>query len=149
MKGFQLGRYVGGRHVTGRSVTTRINVSTTSSRMSIRHHSSAKQPLRASEWTPHSLTGSSSSDLGHGLLPRAPKDESTIHTAYIALGSNLGDRIDWIEKACNEMSARGIKLKRTSCLWETEPMYVIDQDSFINGACEVSHPDLEEARASC
>ncbi|KAK0701820.1 putative multifunctional folic acid synthesis protein [Lasiosphaeria miniovina] len=59
------------------------------------------------------------------------------HTAYIALGSNMGDRITWIEKACSEMDARGIKVTRTSSLWETEPMYVLDQDRFINGACEV------------
>jgi len=59
-------------------------------------------------------------------------------TAYIALGSNLGDRISWIERACNEMDARGIKVTRTSSLYETEPMYVLDQDSFVNGACEVS-----------
>lgn len=59
-------------------------------------------------------------------------------TAYIALGSNMGDRIAWIERACNEMDARGIKVKRTSSLWETEPMYVLDQDRFVNGACEVS-----------
>ena len=58
-------------------------------------------------------------------------------TAYIALGSNMGDRIGWIEKACREMDARGIKVKRTSSLWETEPMYVLDQDRFVNGACEV------------
>lgn len=63
--------------------------------------------------------------------PRAPR------TAYIALGSNLGDRIAWIERACNEMDKRGIHVKRTSSLWETEPMYVLDQDRFVNGACEV------------
>ena len=60
-------------------------------------------------------------------------------TAYIALGSNLGDRIGWIEKACNEMDARGIRVKRTSSLWETEPMYVLDQDRFANGVCEVCY----------
>lgn len=59
-------------------------------------------------------------------------------TAYIALGSNLGDRVAEIEKACNLMDQRGIRVKRTSSLWETEPMYVADQDWFINGACEVS-----------
>ncbi len=58
-------------------------------------------------------------------------------TAYIALGSNLGDRVAEIERACNEMDKRGIKVKRTSSLWETEPMYVTDQDRFLNGACEV------------
>lgn len=57
--------------------------------------------------------------------------------AYIALGSNLGDRIAEIERACREMDARGITVKRTSSLWETEPMYVTDQDRFVNGACEV------------
>ncbi|TRX93122.1 hypothetical protein FHL15_005990 [Xylaria flabelliformis] len=63
----------------------------------------------------------------------APK----IQTAYIALGSNLGDRVAMIEQACRQMDARGIKVKRTSSLWETEPMYVLDQDRFVNGACEV------------
>lgn len=58
-------------------------------------------------------------------------------TAYIALGSNLGDRVAMIEQACREMDVRGIKVKRTSSLWETEPMYVLDQDRFVNGACEV------------
>lgn len=35
------------------------------------------------------------------------------------------------------MGRRGIQVKRTSSLWETEPMYVAEQDRFINGACEV------------
>lgn len=66
-------------------------------------------------------------------VPEPPRKR----TAYIALGSNMGDRIGWIEKACNEMDARGIRVRRTSSLWETEPMYVLDQDRFVNGACEV------------
>jgi hypothetical protein len=79
-------------------------------------------------------------------LPQKPNnaEKSPIsrmkRTAYIALGSNLGDRIGWIEKACNEMDARGIRIKRTSSLWETEPMYVLDQDRFVNAACEVRSP---------
>ena len=60
------------------------------------------------------------------------------HKAYVALGSNLGDRIGIIEKACKLMEEDGdIKISRTSSLYETEPMYVTDQNSFINGACEV------------
>ncbi|KAK3984243.1 Dihydropteroate synthase-like protein [Cladorrhinum sp. PSN332] len=66
-------------------------------------------------------------------VPEAPRKR----LAYIALGSNLGDRIGWIEKACAEMDKRGIRVKRTSSLWETEPMYVLEQDRFVNGACEV------------
>ena len=75
-------------------------------------------------------------------MPQGSADKGTggsPATAYIALGSNLGDRIGWIEKACKEMDARGIRVKRTSSLWETKPMYVLDQDSFVNGACEVMH----------
>lgn len=61
------------------------------------------------------------------------------HRAFIALGSNLGDRIAMIEKACKEMEVRGdIRIVRTSSLWETKAMYVLDQGNFINGACEVS-----------
>ncbi|KAI1119394.1 Dihydropteroate synthase [Nemania sp. NC0429] len=64
-------------------------------------------------------------------------DNPSVRTVYIALGSNLGDRVAMIEQACREMDVRGIKVKRTSSLWETEPMYVLDQDRFVNGACEV------------
>lgn len=67
----------------------------------------------------------------------APAKRTGKRSAYIALGSNLGDRVTEIEKACHEMDARGIKVKRTSNLWETEPMYVLEQDRFVNGACEV------------
>ncbi|KAI1336282.1 Dihydropteroate synthase [Xylariaceae sp. FL0016] len=62
---------------------------------------------------------------------------SKTQTAYIALGSNMGDRVAMIEQACREMDTRGIKVKRTSSLWETEPMYVLNQDRFVNGACEI------------
>lgn len=60
------------------------------------------------------------------------------HRAYVALGSNMGDRVAMIEMACKEMEASGhIKVRRTSSLWETKAMYVLDQDMFMNGACEV------------
>lgn len=57
--------------------------------------------------------------------------------AYVALGSNVGDRVAMIERACREMDVRGVRVVRTSGLWETAPMYVLDQDKFINGVCEV------------
>lgn len=60
------------------------------------------------------------------------------HRAYVALGGNMGDRVAMIEQACKEMEAGGnIKILRTSSLWETKAMYVVDQDMFVNGACEV------------
>ncbi|KAL2218070.1 Dihydropteroate synthase-like protein [Thermoascus aurantiacus ATCC 26904] len=64
-------------------------------------------------------------------------DGTRSHRAFIALGSNVGDRIEMVEKACLEMERAGIKIRRTSSLFETAPMYVLDQDPFINGVCEV------------
>ena len=70
-------------------------------------------------------------------LEEMAKNKLPAHTAYIGLGSNMGDRIAFIEQACNLMAARGIEIKRTSHLWETEPMYLEDQPNFINAVCEV------------
>jgi 2-amino-4-hydroxy-6-hydroxymethyldihydropteridine diphosphokinase/dihydropteroate synthase len=100
-----------------------------------RHQSSATDRVKASPWSQHPLKVST--PLKNDPKLPSNRNAAAKRTAYIALGSNLGDRTGWIEKACNEMSARGIKITRTSSLWETEPMYVLDQDSFINGACEV------------
>jgi hypothetical protein len=113
-----------------------INVVASLSFVWVRCHSSSNGPETPTQWTQHTLSGTSppmseASTLRQTNAPRT-------HQAYIALGSNLGDKVGWIEKACNEMSARGIKVKRTSSLWETVPMYVVDQDVFVNGACEVS-----------
>lgn len=60
---------------------------------------------------------------------------------YLALGSNLGDRRAMIEAACRLMTDRGIRVLRTSHLYETEPMYVENQEKFHNGVCQVSLPD--------
>ena len=70
---------------------------------------------------------------------------------YIALGSNIGDRIGFIEAACRELSRAGIKVLRTSALYETKPMYVEDQDTFLNAVCQVSIPCLEvvTSKRSC
>ena len=78
-----------------------------------------------------------------GCACSAPAPLPRKRTAYIALGSNLGDRVGWLEKACAEMERRGIVVKRTSCLYETAPMYVVDQERFVNGACEVCFFSLQ------
>ena len=63
------------------------------------------------------------------------------HRAFVAMGSNLGDRVGMIEQALNLMEKTGeIRVLRTSSLWETKAMYVLDQDKFVNGVCEVRNP---------
>lgn len=58
--------------------------------------------------------------------------------AYIALGSNIGDRLQMIEAACKLMDNRDdISIIATSCLWETKAMYVEDQPHFLNGVVKI------------
>lgn len=57
-------------------------------------------------------------------------------TAYIALGSNLGDRVANCRKAIGLMAGRGIEIVRVSSFYETEPWGVEDQPMFINAAAE-------------
>lgn len=59
------------------------------------------------------------------------------HRAYLALGSNIGNRVKMIESAIRKMCDRGLTVLRTSALYETKPMYLENQESFINGACEI------------
>ena len=63
--------------------------------------------------------------------------QSGRHRAFLALGSNLGNRLEMIESAMRKMDDRGLTVLRTSALYETQPMYLENQELFINGACEV------------
>jgi 2-amino-4-hydroxy-6-hydroxymethyldihydropteridine diphosphokinase len=86
---------------------------------------------------------------GPPTRPRATVRTNRAQMKYIvALGSNLGDRFDWIEKACREMEAAGICIIATSGLWQTKAMYVEDQNDFMNGVClvETSNQPLELMR---
>ena len=60
-----------------------------------------------------------------------------MHTAYIALGSNLGDRKANLEEAVKCVAAAGIKVVRVSSWLETEPYGVTDQPMFMNGVMQV------------
>jgi len=58
--------------------------------------------------------------------------------AYIALGSNLGDREETIRAAVDALAAEpGIAVVTASTLIETEPVGVVDQPRFINGVAAV------------
>ena len=57
--------------------------------------------------------------------------------AYVALGSNLGERKQNILTALNYMEQSGLKILAVSSLLETEPYGVTDQPSFINAAVKI------------
>ncbi|KAF3942982.1 hypothetical protein CMV_030423 [Castanea mollissima] len=52
----------------------------------------------------------------------------------IALGSNVGDRLDNFNNALEMMNKSGINITRHACLYETAPAYVTDQPNFLNSA---------------
>ena len=64
------------------------------------------------------------------------------HTAYVALGSNLGDKEANLRKALELLEERGVEVVKTSSFICTEPYGVTDQPQFLNGVCEV-HTSLE------
>jgi len=60
------------------------------------------------------------------------------HTAYIGLGSNVGDREEYLEQAIFLLSKTpGIKVIKKSSNYETEPEGNTDQPQFMNAAVEI------------
>ena len=59
------------------------------------------------------------------------------HTAYIALGSNLGEKKNYLDVAIEELKKiTGIQVETVSDWIETEPYGYLDQPNFLNGcAC--------------
>ena len=60
-------------------------------------------------------------------------------TAFVGIGSNLGEPERQIAAALDELAAEdGVELVAVSTLRETEPVGYLDQPNFLNGAVEVS-----------
>lgn len=59
------------------------------------------------------------------------------HTAFVALGSNLGDREANLNRAVELLKQHGVDVVKVSTFIETEPYGVTDQPRFLNGACMV------------
>ncbi|KAL4569468.1 hypothetical protein LXL04_025106 [Taraxacum kok-saghyz] len=52
----------------------------------------------------------------------------------IALGSNVGNRLNNFNEALTQMKKSGLQITRHACLYETEPAYVTNQPLFLNSA---------------
>jgi 2-amino-4-hydroxy-6-hydroxymethyldihydropteridine diphosphokinase len=57
------------------------------------------------------------------------------HIAYLALGSNLGDRQKHLSDALQYLQ-KVLSIERVSSIYETEPVGYLDQSSFFNLVCE-------------
>lgn len=56
---------------------------------------------------------------------------------YIALGSNLGDRLKSIQRACHLMEGYGINIAKTSPIYLTKPYGFVEQADFLNCVVEI------------
>ncbi|MEZ4524564.1 MAG: 2-amino-4-hydroxy-6-hydroxymethyldihydropteridine diphosphokinase [Desulfobacterales bacterium] len=65
--------------------------------------------------------------------------ESFPHTAYIAVGSNMGNKLAWCQKGIAELEKKGTS-SVTACsrFYRTEPVDFTDQDWFVNAVVRVS-----------
>ena len=61
----------------------------------------------------------------------------SLKTAYLALGSNLGDRAALIEQAVGLLTQAGVRVRRRSALYETEPVGMSGGRWFLNCVLEV------------
>lgn len=64
--------------------------------------------------------------------------ERSWEDAYLAVGSNMGDRENLIRRSIALLSeTRGVEVKEVSTLIETEPYGYTEQDKFLNGCLHV------------
>jgi 2-amino-4-hydroxy-6-hydroxymethyldihydropteridine diphosphokinase len=60
-----------------------------------------------------------------------------LKTAFLGVGSNLGDREANLRDAIQRLEAGEIRVVRLSSLYETAPQELLDQPSFLNAVLEV------------
>ena len=63
------------------------------------------------------------------------------HTAYVGLGSNLGDRSANLQRALREFeSCEAVEVVRASSFWETDPVGGPPQGRYMNAAVQIRTP---------
>ena len=60
----------------------------------------------------------------------------------MALGSNIGDRVGNIKSAIRMLETSGCRVTGCGRMYESEPMYVEEQERFINSVIEVGGPPI-------
>jgi 2-amino-4-hydroxy-6-hydroxymethyldihydropteridine diphosphokinase len=59
---------------------------------------------------------------------------------YLALGSNLGDRLQYIQKAVAQLEACGLKIIKFSTVIETDPVGGVPQGKYLNAVLKADSP---------
>jgi 2-amino-4-hydroxy-6-hydroxymethyldihydropteridine diphosphokinase len=88
---------------------------------------------------PRGTTGWRTSSLPTSDDTAARGSSGGLARAYIGLGSNLGDREETLRAALDRLGAEeGIEVVAVSSFRETDPVGVLDQPRFVNGAAELA-----------
>ena len=61
-------------------------------------------------------------------------EEPRLHTVYLALGTNLGDRVGNIRRATERIGELIGRVVRRSALYESEPVGFLSDHWFVNAA---------------
>lgn len=76
--------------------------------------------------------------IGKPLKYAAVEIERSWHTAYIAMGSNMGNKRENIEEAIRIINdLHTCKVSRISNFYETKPVGYLDQEDFVNCVIEI------------
>ena len=67
---------------------------------------------------------------------RIPEVSTAGKRVFLSLGSNLGDRVANIRKALEQLPEAGVRIKRVSSFYRTEPMDFRPQAWFVNCVAE-------------
>ena len=72
-------------------------------------------------------------------------------TAFLGLGSNVGDRRSHLQAAVDELAAHGVEVLASSSVYETEPVgEVLEQRDFLNACLRVAtRHDAEALLDAC
>lgn len=62
-----------------------------------------------------------------------------MNTAYLSIGSNIGDRLQFLKDAVEKVAAHSdIQVERVSDIYETDPVGYTDQAAFLNIAVKLA-----------
>ena len=63
---------------------------------------------------------------------------TTMATTYLSLGSNVGDRVEYLRRALAKLEKHPhMTIKAVSSFYETEPLEYPDQEWFVNAVAEI------------
>ena len=75
-------------------------------------------------------------NVGRGTSASEPEPDS--RTAYLGLGSNVGDRLAHLRAALSLLAEHGVAVEAVSSAYETEPVgEILDQPDFLNAAARI------------